>query len=256
VVNPRFERIYLQLRQIMKELFLRPIDIYNNQAAANATSIRIKKVATQQTLRRKADKVTEVLEKEATVPPKTYQIWCRSQSTTHTKKQWRKRRNSSQNKRRNSSNRSSSSSSRSDNQILGSSNGLLGHQKDEGGRAMEPAPPHKKEISSNHPNATVRNPTQLQTSQEPTDPTTVAQEADQALGGEPPRADRTGRAALQKPRKASNPQHRERSRKGVWLRARPSKNRPPKCSNHHSQHSSTGVFFSTKQQHLPRSHNR
>ena len=74
VVDPRFTKVYDRLRTIVKQLFVRPIGIYNNQAEANATTIRIKKVATQQTLRSKADKVTEILEKEATVTPKALQI--------------------------------------------------------------------------------------------------------------------------------------------------------------------------------------
>ena len=76
-----------QLLLVVKGAFARPIAVYAQQMQAKDTSLRIKKVAIQQSLKKAADATAEALEKEAAVDPKLVKVLIAKSVQKEVKKQ-------------------------------------------------------------------------------------------------------------------------------------------------------------------------
>lgn len=74
VVDQNKVVIRRQLLSLVKGVYYKPTILYEQQAKANDTSLRVKQVAQKQTKSRKADKIAEVLAAEAPVDPKLVKI--------------------------------------------------------------------------------------------------------------------------------------------------------------------------------------
>ena len=67
-------KIHYCMVEIYEQAFKKPRTVYDKQVQANETTLRIKKVAKNQMIKKKADQVAEAIQAEGTVDPKTVRV--------------------------------------------------------------------------------------------------------------------------------------------------------------------------------------
>ena len=67
-------KVHYHMIEIFEQAFKKPRTMYDKQVKANETTIRIKKVAKNQVINKKADQVAEAIQAEGTVDPKTVRV--------------------------------------------------------------------------------------------------------------------------------------------------------------------------------------
>ena len=67
-------KIHYCMIEIYDQAFKKPRTVYDKQVQANETTLRIKKVAKNQMIKKKADQVAEAIQAEGTVDPKTVRV--------------------------------------------------------------------------------------------------------------------------------------------------------------------------------------